>query len=167
MTRRRPVDPAVTPSAGGLEDELGWSLHRVSTAFRQSATATVAGLPGGSRGYQVLVAVDAGPACSQLVLAQRLAIDRTAMTYLIDDLEGSGLVTRASHSEDRRVRHVVITAAGSTALTDTRCALRAVEERLLGALGPEEAAQLRGLLVRVARSTDEAEPCATVEPGTN
>jgi hypothetical protein len=33
----------------------------VSTAFRQSAIGAVADLPGGSRGYQVLVAVDAGP----------------------------------------------------------------------------------------------------------
>lgn len=154
------------PEAGGLEDELGWSLHRVSTAFRQTALGAVADLPGGSRGYQVLVAVDAGPPSSQLVLAQRLGIDRTAMTYLVDELEAAGLVTRRSHPADRRVRHVVVTPSGRTALDVSRRALRSVEEQLLSALEPAETAQLRALLVRVARSTDQAESCVT-EPGSS
>lgn len=149
------------PEAGGLEDELGWSLHRVSTAFRQSALGAVADLPGGSRGYQVLVAVDAGPPSSQLALAQRLGIDRTAMTYLVDELEVAGMVSRQPHPADRRVRHVVITPAGRTALAVARRALRSVEEQLLTVLEPAETAQLRALLVRVARSTDQAESCAT------
>lgn len=51
------------PAAPGPEDELGWSLHRVATAFRQTA---VDDLPGGPRGHQVLVAVHAGPPSSQL-----------------------------------------------------------------------------------------------------
>jgi DNA-binding MarR family transcriptional regulator len=154
------------PGAGGLEDELGWSLHRVSSAFRQSATGAVADLPGGSRGYQVLVAVDAGPPSSQLALAQRLGVDRTAMTYLVDELEAAGLVTRQAHPGDRRVRHVVITPAGWTALTVVRRALRSVEKQLLSVLAPAENAQLRALLVRVARSTDQTETCVTTPGGT-
>lgn len=153
--------PDLPPAAGGLEDELGWSLHRVSSAFRQSALGTVAEVPGGSRGYQVLVAVDAGPPSSQLALAQRLGIDRTAMTYLVDELEAASLVTRQPHPADRRVRHVAITTVGRTALTNARRALRSAEEQLLSALEPAEAAQLRALLVRVARSTDQAESCET------
>ncbi|MFC3688187.1 MarR family winged helix-turn-helix transcriptional regulator [Aquipuribacter hungaricus] len=146
---------------GGLEDELGWSLHRVYGGFRQSAADSVADVPGGSRGYQVLVAVDADPPSSQLALAQRLGIDRTAMTYLVDALEAAGLVVRQPHATDRRVRHVAITPDGMQALTRARGALRATEEQLLGALDPAEAAQLRALLVRVARSTDPSEPCTT------
>ena len=155
-------DRADLPEAdGGLEDELGWSLHRVYSGFRQSAAGSVADVPGGSRGYQVLVAVDADTRSSQLALAQRLGIDRTAMTYLVDDLEAAGLVTRQPDPADRRVRHVVITAAGRAALTRARRALRSTEELLLGALAPEEAAQLRALLVRVARSTGPSEACVT------
>jgi DNA-binding MarR family transcriptional regulator len=86
------------------------------------------------------------------------------MTYLVDELEAAGLVTRQSHPADRRVRHVVATPAGRTALAVVRQALRSVEERLLSVLDPAETAQLRALLVRVARSTDEAESCATT-PG--
>lgn len=158
-------DKATAPA--GLEDELGWSLHRVSTAFRQSAIGSVAELPGGSRGYQTLVAVEAGPPSSQLALAQRLAIDRTAMTYLVDELEAAGLVTRRAHPADRRVRHVVVTPVGRAALDVARRALRAAEEQLLAALDPAETAQLRALLVRVARTTDQAEPCITTADTTS
>lgn len=160
---RTPDQPDPSAGPGGLEDELGWSLHRVSTAFRLTAIGSVAGLPGGPRGYQVLVAVEAGPPSSQLALAQRLGIDRTAMTYLVDELEAAGLVVRRAHPADRRVRHVVITPQGRTALEGARRALHAVEEQLLSALAPEETAQLRALLVRVARSTDQAEPCTTTD----
>lgn len=151
--------------AAGLEDELGWSLHRVSAAFRQSAFGSVADLPGGSRGYQVLVAVHAGPPSSQVALAQILSIDRTAMTYLVDELETAGLVTRHAHPTDRRVRQVAITTAGQAALTVARRKLRSVEEQFMTALEPAESAQLRALLVRVARSTDDAEPCTTTSGG--
>lgn len=160
MTTQLEEDPDELPESGGLEDELGWSLHRVATAFRQSASGTVADLPGGPRGYQVLVAAQAGPPSSQLALAQRLGIDRTAMTYLIDELEAADLVTRRPHPADRRVRLVAITLRGQTALTGARRELRFAENILLGALQPDEAAQLRTLLVRVARSTDLAESCA-------
>ena len=148
-----------------MEEELGWSLHRVSSAFRQFAIEAVADLPGGSRGYQVLVAVDNGPPSSQLVLAQRLGIDRTAMTYLVDDLEAAGLVIRRPDPADRRVRHVSPTPAGRKAQATARRALRSVEEQLLGVLEPEETVRLRALLVRVARSTDPAESCVTTPGG--
>ncbi len=157
----------VDSGTAGLEAELGWSLHRVSVAFRQSALGAVSDLPGGPRGYQVLVAVDAGPRSSQLALAQRLGIDKTAMTYLVDELVTAGLVTRQPHPIDRRVRHVVITPIGRTALTRARRALHSVEERLLGSLEPAETAQLRALLVRVARSTEQAESCATTPDATS
>ncbi|TYP86924.1 MarR family winged helix-turn-helix transcriptional regulator [Blastococcus xanthinilyticus] len=152
------------PAGPGLEAELGWSLHRVSTAFRQLAPEAVAGVPGGARGYQVLVAAHAGPPASQLALAQQLGIDRTAMTYLVDEMETAGLVARRPHPTDRRVRHVVLTDAGLEALDASRRALRSVEARMLGDLAPAEAAQLRSLLVRVARSTEAAVSCETPGP---
>ncbi len=154
---------AAPGDGGGLESELGWSLHRVSTAFRQSALTAVVDLPGGPRGYQVLVAVEEGPPSSQLALAHRLGIDKTAMTYLVIDLEGAGLVTRRPDPADRRVRHVVVTPAGRSALDSARRALRVVEDRLLSGLGPEEGSQLRHLLARVAHTTGQADACTATD----
>ena len=45
-------------------------------------------------------------------LAELLACDNSNVTGLIDRLEARGLVARQPSSEDRRVKHVVLTAAG-------------------------------------------------------
>src|SRR5260370_1388861 len=44
-------------------------------------------------------------------LAALLACDNSNVTGLIDRLEGRGLVARQPSSQDRRVKHVVLTAA--------------------------------------------------------
>lgn len=153
--------PRGSAGAGGagLEAELGWSLHWVSTAYQRVADPVLVDLPGGPRGYQLLVAVEDGPPSSQLALSRRLVIDKTAMTYLVDELEGAGLVVRRPDPADRRVRQVVATSAGAAELDRRRAALRAVEEQVLGALSAPDAVRLRELLVAVARSVGPAEPC--------
>ena len=45
-------------------------------------------------------------------LAARLACDNSNVTGLIDRLETRGLVTRKASSDDRRVKHIVLTDAG-------------------------------------------------------
>lgn len=151
----RPPAPQDGGRGDGLEDELGWSLHRVLTAYGLSAAGAVADLPGAARGYQVLVAVEQGPPSSQLALSRRLGIDKTAMTYLVDDLEAAGLVARRPDPSDRRVRHLLATPDGRAALQRARAGLRGVEARLLGVLDAADQAQLRRLLVAVARSVAE------------
>ena len=144
-----------------MEQELGWALHRVMTAYRRTAVEAVTDLPGGARGYQVLVAAaEEGTPSSQLALAHRLVIDKTAVTYLVDDLERAGLVVRRPDPADRRARQVVATEAGRAALDVARRELRAVEASLLSALGPEDGEHLRHLLRRVAVSAPAAAACA-------
>jgi MarR family transcriptional regulator, transcriptional regulator for hemolysin len=50
--------------------------------------------------------------CSQAALAARLGIDRTVMTYLLDDLVTAGLVERRQDPGDRRTRSVAATEHG-------------------------------------------------------
>ncbi len=45
-------------------------------------------------------------------LAERLALDPSNITALVDRLEGLGLVERRADSEDRRVKRVVVTPQG-------------------------------------------------------
>ena len=66
----------------------------------------------GARGYLVLAVAGQGEPKSQLALAQHLGVDRTAMTYLLDDLEAAGLVERRPDPADRRARRVTLTDAG-------------------------------------------------------
>lgn len=138
--------------AAGLEGDLGWAIRMVSSAFQRVASASVEDLPGGARGYLVLVALDSGEPPSQLALAQQVSLDRTVMTYLLDDLEKHGLTTRRPDPRDRRARQVLITDEGRARLAEARRRLSVAEAELLADLDAADTARLRGLLTRVART---------------
>jgi DNA-binding MarR family transcriptional regulator len=149
--------PEIDWAAGGIETELGWALSATYLGFSRSASVAVTDVPGGSRGYQVLVAITTEEPSSQLALAQRLGIDKTQMTYVIDALESSAFVERRPDPTDRRVRQVHATKAGQALLASTRVALRDVEGVLMRHLDHDEQAQLRRLLARVALGVGDVE----------
>ncbi|GIJ41805.1 MarR family winged helix-turn-helix transcriptional regulator [Micromonospora andamanensis] len=150
-----------------INDDLGWMLGVVFRAYIRAADHVVGDLPGGPRGYQVLTSADREPARNQGAIAEELGIDRTVLTYLIDDLERDGLVVRRPDPADRRSRLVTPTDAGRDAARQRREALGAVESRLLRALSPEQASTLRALLRQVACAAQEVDPltdlCQVVE----
>ncbi len=149
MSEKKPSGESADP---GLGADLGWAIRLVSAAFRRVATDSVAELPGGARGYLVLVALSSGEPPSQLALAREVSLDRTVMTYLLDDLEAHELVTRRPDPRDRRARQVLITDTGRARLDQVRHSLTAAEARLLADLDEQDAAQLRTLLSRVAQT---------------
>src|ERR1700710_1796122 len=127
----------VGPCGNALADDLGWGLGTVFRAYVAAAHAAVADLPGGPRGYQVLSAAAQGTVGSQLALAQHLGVDRTVMTYLLDDLEAVGLIERRPDPADRRARRIVATRKGTKLLGTLNDRLRAAEADLLAPLNPE------------------------------
>ncbi len=149
--------PDIDWGAAGIETELGWSLAVMYQGFSRSGTRPVADIPGGPRGYQVLVAITTEEPSSQLALAHRLGIDKTQMTYVIDGLESGGLVERRPNPTDRRVRQVYPTDVGRTLLASARVALRDAEGVLMRDLSPAEQTQLRRLLARVALGAGDVE----------
>ncbi|WP_285498977.1 MarR family winged helix-turn-helix transcriptional regulator [Actinokineospora sp. NBRC 105648] len=145
-----------TPS---VESDLGWALGAVFRDYLRAADSVLADIPGGPRGYQVLTSAIGNDRCSQLVLAQRLGVDKTVMTYLIDDLERAGLVERHPDPADRRARLLVATDAGRERLVETGAALRSAEEHILAPLAEDERHVLRELLRKLA--TREAADCVS------
>ena len=137
-----------------LADDLGWGLGVVFRAYVTAAHAAVAELPGGPRGYQVLAAAAQTAVGSQLALAQHLGIDRTVMTYLLDDLEVAGLIERRPDPADRRARQVVATKQGTELLVTLDTRLRAAEAHLLDPLD-DETRQGLPLPIAVARHTTQ------------
>src|SRR6185503_19101276 len=112
----------------------------------------------GPRGYQVLTAAARGLAGTQLALAQQLGIDRTVMTYLLDDIERAGLVERQPDPADRRARRVVVTAKGQALATELQQELRRVEDQVLSGLFVQERETFRALLRRLAVQVDAFDP---------
>jgi DNA-binding MarR family transcriptional regulator len=147
-----------------LADDLGWGLGMIFRAYVKAAHAAVADLPGGPRGYQVLSAAAQGTFASQLALAQHLGVDRTVMTYLLDDLEAAGLIERRPDPADRRARRIVATEQGNELLTSLNDRLRGAEDHLLAPLGTTETgdgfrAQVRVLATQLDALDPPASPC--------
>jgi DNA-binding MarR family transcriptional regulator len=142
-------------------------LGVVFRAYVTAAHAAVADLPGGPRGYQVLSAAAHGTVASQLALAQHLGIDRTVMTYLLDDLESAGLIERRPDPNDRRARHVVATDKGAELLVTLDRRLESAETHLLAPLDEDARetfrAQVRVIATRMDALDPLDDPCALAE----
>nr|MCW2728801.1 MarR family transcriptional regulator [Aeromicrobium sp.] len=130
--------------------DLGQALAALLRRYLDGAREAVDDLPGGPRGFQVLLTSSADTCSNQATMALRLGIDRTVMTYLVDDLEKAGLVERRPDPADRRGRRVVLTPQGESVLAAASERIRAVESRVLGALSEQDAAILRRLIVTAA-----------------
>ncbi|WP_052136601.1 MarR family winged helix-turn-helix transcriptional regulator [Arthrobacter sp. PAMC 25486] len=150
------------------KEDFGWTLGVLVRNYQNASTAAMGEFPQGSRGYQVLVAVVSGEQPNQLALAQHLGIDRTVMTYLVDDFVKAGLVERQLNPADRRARIVVATELGLAMLADLQQRVATAENAVLGALADEERELFRTLLRRVACDTPPVSEhdlgaCAAVE----
>ena len=150
--------PGIDWAACGIETELGWALPLVLQEFSRLGTDAVADVPGGPRGYQVLVAITTEETSSQLALARRLGVDKTQMTYVVDALEAGGYVERRPAPTDRRVRQVLPTGAGRELLARARLSLRDAEGVLMGHLSEDEQTSVRHLLARVALAAGATAP---------
>ncbi|WP_350347678.1 MarR family winged helix-turn-helix transcriptional regulator [Agromyces sp. G08B096] len=159
-----PVRPA--PVAGlDLGDDFGWALGVLLRSYRDRVQRALGDFPHGPRGYETMAEVLRGTRPSQLALANHLGIDRTVMTYLVDDLEREGLVERRPNPADRRQRQIVATERGRE-LIEAACA-RVVDAQneLLAGLPAEERTVLRRLLTKAAVATgdDVTDPCEVAE----
>jgi DNA-binding MarR family transcriptional regulator len=144
--------------ANALADDLGWGLGVILRAYARAAHTAVADLPGGPRGYQVLSAAAQGKVGSQLALAQHLGVDRTVMTYLLDDLEAARLIERRADPADRRARRIVATQLGTELLATLNDRLRAAEAHLLTPLDPETRETFRAQVRLLATRADALDP---------
>lgn len=155
--------PLVGPEAADctaapcVEDDLGWALGVVFRRYVKESEAVLSDLPGGPRGYQVLTTAGSDAPRRQLTLAQQLSIDRTVMTYLLDDLEEAGLVERQPDPTDRRARLIAVTDAGRARIEEMRDRLQGMEGQVLGGLTDSERDAFRSLLQRVAMQADSVE----------
>jgi DNA-binding MarR family transcriptional regulator len=103
-------------------------------------------------------------ATTQTGLAEALRLDPSNLVGLLNDLERRRMIIRQHHPDDRRRHIVTIADDGITQLQTTEQRLVAVEDRVLGALDPEERATLHCLLMRAAGGQLPAHACSPTEP---
>ncbi len=96
--------------------------------------------------YAVLLLLDATDGWRLTDLSERLLLDKSTVTRLIDRLEQAGLVRRIADPADRRAQRVVLTERGIERRERARVAHERSLARRLAALDPDEQRQLCRLL---------------------
>ena len=104
--------------------------------------------------HGVLIALADFGALSQQQLADRLDADKSHVVRLIDQLEGRGLITRASDLTDRRRHRIELTPAGRKLVRVITPLTAEIEAAHLQALSAAEQRTLATLLRRVLESHD-------------
>jgi MarR family transcriptional regulator, lower aerobic nicotinate degradation pathway regulator len=131
-------------------ERVGQLLFVAAQAAQALASERLEPLGLSPRAWGVLsTLVESGP-LSQIDLARALSIDRTAMVYLLDELEERLLVERVRNPDDRRSFLIHLTPAGRRAQRKAAEQIAGQADRLLEPLDPAERRQLVELLARVA-----------------
>ena len=140
---RKPAPPKPTGRVGQL-------LFVVQQAAQALATERLEPLGLSPRAWGVLSTLAESGPLTQIDLATTMSIDRTAMVYLIDELEAAALVERVRHPQDRRAFLIYLTPAGQDLQAQAAAALAGAADTLLTPLDPAERDQLNRLLAKVA-----------------
>jgi len=145
MSSARTTASGVPPTVN-----LGWALASLLRDYQKQVEAALKGLPGGARSFLVMTLVERETCQSQISIADRLSLDKTTLTYLLDGLEAEKLIKRVTDPNDRRSRHINLTDEGTAVLKRYAKAVETVEHSILARLGHEEGQQFQTSLFRVA-----------------
>src|SRR5690625_5013053 len=138
--------------------DLGWHLGMVLRGYQRRLDEAIEGMPEGFRGFQILSTVVHRDPPNQQALAAHLSIDRTVLTYLLDELVDADVVQRVPAPTDRRARKIVATEYGHELLSKYEDRVADAEADLLAGLDRDESEALASLIGRLAMDIHRAQP---------
>ncbi len=99
--------------------------------------------------WTLLINIRNADSRSQQQLAELVYLDKTTIARLAAGLEKKGLISRESHSADRRQKLLVITAQGTAVLAVLKPVALAAQQQVLQDLDPKKLKSCRDVLQRV------------------
>lgn len=134
----KPTAPLVEP----LGRQLVFTAKAMREAFEDTLTAA-----GGSLGTWIVLSALSEVGCmSQTSLASHVHLEGATITHHIDRLETAGLVLRQLDPDDRRVRRLELTDAGTELHGRLLAAVIELQRHVLAGLGRPERAALKETL---------------------
>jgi DNA-binding MarR family transcriptional regulator len=131
---------------------VGYLLRQAHQAFRVATTAELERLGLTLPQYSVLSVADAQPGLSGAELARESMLTPQTTNEIVALLLKAGLVESRPDTRDKRLRRVVVTAAGHDLVARARPVVYAVERRMTASLDAANLALLRGWLTDCARN---------------
>src|ERR1700676_3548346 len=121
-----------------LEERFSSALHSTSRAWRQAVDRRLKYRGVSQAGWMTIaVAAQARRPLSQSELADRLAVEGATMVAMVDRLVKAEMITRDPSTTDRRVKRVVVTAAGYRLYETVKTEAAAVRKDLLAKIDPK------------------------------
>jgi MarR family transcriptional regulator for hemolysin len=140
-----------------LDERFAAALHNTARAWRQAIDRRLKYLGLSQASWLTIAMAAKAPApLSQSELAERLAVEGATMVAMIDRLAKAGLVTRAPSTTDRRIKHVVLTAAGNRLYDAVKAEAAAVRTELLADVDRKKLATAAEVLESLQRMIDAA-----------
>ncbi len=130
-------------------DNLGFVVSKVGERINHRIEGVIAPHGLSVRQYGLLLLLQAQGPQAQIVLSQRVGLDRTSVMRTVDLLEARGLVRRDPDPSDRRKHSVALTDAGGELLSRTLPEVRQAERNVVAELSEQEQRQLLSLLKRL------------------
>jgi DNA-binding MarR family transcriptional regulator len=131
-------------------ERVGQLLFVAQQAAQALAAERLAPLGLSPRAWGVLSTLTESGPMTQIELATTMSIDRTAMVYLLDELEEQALVERVRNPRDRRSFLIHLTPGGQDTQLRAAAALAGAAETLLTPLDAAEQHYLVELLAKIA-----------------
>ena len=102
--------------------------------------------------YAALVAIAAHPDVDATRLSVLVAFDRSTIGDVLERLQAKGWVLRQPCARDRRVKKLMLSAAGAALLAEVQPAVQRVQQRLLTPFAAAEHDAVLDLLRRLSRA---------------
>ena len=146
LDQERPFDLYETPGY------LVRRLHQIVVSLCYEQWGDIAISP---PQYAALMAVRAYPGIDQRGLSRAIAIDRSSIGAVSEQLERRGLIERRTGTRDKRNKELFLTAAGAALLRRAQPIAWEIQERLLQVLEKRERADFVRLLTKMVERNND------------
>lgn len=146
------------PSMGLLSTSVGYALKRAYLRVYDDFLLALGDLELRPQLFSALSLIVDNPGIIQSALARVLAIERSNIVLLVDELDRRGFITRNPVPSDRRAYALRATEAGRLCRREAAIRIAAHEKRMLSRLSDAEQRGLIDLLARVGSLPVEAGP---------
>lgn len=140
-----------------LQERFADALHTTARTWRQAVDRRLKGLGLSQASWMTIAAAaKAQKPLSQSDLADRLGVEGATMVAMIDRLVKAGLIERRACPTDRRVKHVVVTDAGSALYATVKAEAAALRKELLSQIDRQQLATATQVLETLQRLIGDA-----------
>jgi MarR family transcriptional regulator for hemolysin len=141
-----------------IEERFASVLYNASRAWRQALDRRLKDLGIGQAGWMAItVAARASEPLSQTELARRLGVEDPTVVATVDRLVKAGLVERMPSRHDRRVKLVMLTAAGTALYAKVKSQADSVRSELLAKVEPSHLALVTEVLEAVLAQAESVD----------